>query len=214
MTKSGLNEFYGSENQLRAYHGRYVAALAPTPRELPVLDLGCGSGVFLELVRAHGRTGRGVELADEAIEIARAKGLEIFKDDALHFLESQAAATYSAIYCSHLIEHLNYSDARRLLAECKRVLAAQGRLIVITPNPVSLDVISETFWLDPTHVRPYPLPLLERMILRAGFDIVSSGHDDPPGLPRRSLPRRMFLRAVLGKHYGAMNTFVIGQTHD
>lgn len=211
MNPSGLNEFYGSDPQLRAYHARYIAFLDSTPYTLPVLDLGCGSGVFLELVRAEKRTGRGVELADEAVQIARGKGLDVVQDDALHFLSLQPPAAYSAIYCAHLIEHLTYPDASRLLDECFRVVAPRGRLIVITPNPVSLDVISETFWLDPTHIRPYPLPLLERMMRRAGLDLISSGHDDPPGLPRRSLPRRWFLRALLGKHYGAMNTFAVGE---
>lgn len=211
MKPTGLNEFYGSENQLRVYHARYVAALDPAPGGLPVLDLGCGSGVFLELVRETGRSGVGVELADEAVQIARGKGLNIVQDQVLHFLETQPAASYGAIYCAHLIEHLVPADAVCLLAECSRVLVPNGRLIVITPNPVSLYVISETFWLDPTHVRPYPAPLLERMMLRAGFKLLSSGHDDPPGFPRRTLPRRLLLRALLGKHYGAMNTFVIGQ---
>lgn len=211
MKPSGLNEFYGSESQLREYHARYVKALASTPRDLPVLDLGCGSGVFLELVREQGRSGRGVELADEAVRTARGKGLDVAQDDALHFLETQGGSSYSGIYCAHLIEHLAYADACRMLEQCQRSLAREGRLIVITPNPVSLDVISETFWLDPTHVRPYPLPLLERMMMRAGFEVADAGHDDPPGLPRRTLPRRWFLRAVLGKHYGAMNTFVVGR---
>lgn len=211
MKTTGLNEFYGSERQLRAYHARYIAYLDSAPWALPVLDLGCGAGVFLELVRQAKRTGRGVELADEAVQMARGKGLDVVQDDALHYLQTQPPSAYSAVYCAHLIEHLVYADACRLLEECFRVLAPQGLAIVITPNPVSLDVISETFWLDPTHIRPYPLPLLERMIRRAGLDIISSGHDDPPGLPRRAFPRRLFLRALLGKHYGAMNTFVVGQ---
>jgi SAM-dependent methyltransferase len=208
---SGLNEFYGADAQLRAYHARYLDMLDAAPRALPVLDLGCGSGVMLELVRERGRNGIGVERSDEAFRTARAKGLEVVCADALEFLSAQSAPAYGSIYCAHLIEHLSYSDACRLLSECRRVLAPQGRLIVITPNPVSLDVISETFWLDPTHVRPYPRPLLERMAERAGFALVASGHDDPPGLPRRALPRRWFLRLLLGKHYGAMNTFVVGE---
>jgi SAM-dependent methyltransferase len=136
--------------------------------------------------------------------------LEVVCADALEFLAAQTAGAYGAIYCAHLIEHFAYTDASRLLAESFRVLAPGGRLLVITPNPVSLDVISETFWLDPTHVRPYPRPLLERMLARAGFTLIAAGHDDPPGLPRRTLPRRYLLRLLLGKHYGAMNTFVIG----
>lgn len=211
MKQSGLNEFYGSDIQLRAYHSRFVAPFTSAPVGLPVLDLGCGTGVFLELMRAQGRSGRGVELAHEAVEIARGKGLEVYQDDALHFMETQDAASYSGIYFAHLIEHMGYADASHMLAECCRVLTPGGRLVVITPNPVSLDVISESFWLDPTHVRPYPLPLLERMMQRAGLEILDTGHDDPPNRERRTLPRRWFLRALLGKHYGAMNTFVIGQ---
>lgn len=208
---TGLNEFYGSEPQLRAYHARFLDWAIATPKEFPILDLGCGSGVFLELARERGRVGRGVELAQEALDIARAKGLDVVEADALQFLTAQDAANYSAVYCSHLVEHLTPFNARVLLEQCARVLVPKGRLIVITPNPVSLDVISETFWLDPTHVRPYPRPLLENMFLRAGLTILASGHDDPPNLPRRTLPRRWFLRAVLGKHYGAMNTFVVGE---
>ncbi len=211
MKSSGLNEFYGSEKQLRAYHARFLDWATATPPQLPILDLGCGSGVFLELVRERGRAGRGVELAQEAIEIARGKGLDVVEGEALQFLTAQNAASYSTVYCSHLIEHLTPFNARVLLEQSARVLAPKGRLILITPNPVSLDVISETFWLDPTHIRPYPRPLLENMFLRAGFEILVSGHDDPPFMPRRTMPRRWFLRAVLGRHYGAMNTFVVGE---
>lgn len=214
MKKSGLNEFYGSDPQLRAYHARYLDWLTATLSPLPILDLGCGSGVFLELVRERSRNGRGVELAAEAVEVGRAKGLDVAQGDVMQFLQSQSPAACSGIYCSHLIEHFSYPDACRLLELCCRVLAPAGRLIVITPNPVSLDVISETFWLDPTHIRPYPRPLLEKMMQRAGFSVVAAGHDDPPDLPRRSLPRRWFLRLLLGKHYGAMNTFVVGQNDD
>ncbi len=211
MKSSGLNEFYGGAAQLRVYHSRFVDWAIAAPTAFPILDLGCGSGVFLELVRERGRIGRGVELAQEAIEIARGKNLDVVQEDALQFLTAQNAASYSAVYCAHVIEHLTPFHARVLLEQCARVLVPQGRFIVITPNPVSLDVISETFWLDPTHVRPYPRPLLENMFLRAGFEILASGHDDPPFLPRRTLPRRWFLRMMLGKHYGAMNTFVVGQ---
>ncbi|GIL15164.1 MAG: hypothetical protein BroJett039_03370 [Chloroflexota bacterium] len=210
-TSDGLNEFYGSAEQLRAYHARFLAWAIAAPPEFPILDLGCGAGVFLELARAQGRAARGVECAAEAVQLARAKGLDVVEADALEFLRAQASSSHGAIYCAHLIEHLEPSDARVLLTEGARILAPQGRFIVLTPNPVSLDVLSETFWLDPTHVRPYPRPLLERMARRAGLEILASGHDNPPGLPRRALPRRLFLRLLLGKHYGAMNTFVVGR---
>ncbi len=98
-----------------------------------------------------------------------------------------------------------------MLELCQRALVARGRLHVNTPNPTSLEVIAETFWLDPTHVRPYPLPLLMQMFQRAGFQVIASGHASTPALPRRTLPRRLWLRLALGRHYGHENTFIVGE---
>jgi O-antigen chain-terminating methyltransferase len=208
--RSGLNEFYGSEAQLRLYHARYMPFVDTTPREVPILDLACGSGVFMELAQARGRAVEGVEHAAEAAKLARAKGFSVSQDDALRFLEMKQEA-FAFIYCSHLIEHLLPADARRLLELAYRALVHGGRLWINTPNPASFEVISEIFWLDPTHVRPYPLPLLANMLQRAGFEIIAQGHDNAPMLPRRTLPRRIWLRLILGRHYGHMNTFLCGE---
>ena len=72
-------------------------------------------------------------------------------------------------------------------------------------------MISEVFWLDLTHVRPYPLLLLDAMFRDAGFQIADAGHYQSFGLARRQLPRRLLLRALLGKHYGKQNTFIVGE---
>lgn len=208
--KSGLNEFYGSEAQLRLYHGRYLDSIHGTPQNFPVLDLGCGSGVFMELVKARGRDVQGVEQAAEAVAQARGKGLAVEQGDVLQFLATRQNAA-SFIYCSHLIEHFAYADACHLLELCAAALVPGGRLHVNTPNPASLEVISESFWLDPTHVRPYPLPLLEKMVQRAGLVCIARGFDGTPMLPRRTLPSRLWLRLILGRHYGLANTYMVGE---
>lgn len=208
---SGLNEFYGSRAQLAAYHARFWHFLSATPSSTPILDLGCGSGGFLEIAREFGRRAIGVESACDAVQECARKGLEVVCADALEFMQAGAPCSFSGIYCSHLIEHLTYPDACRLLDHAQRLLVQAGRLVVMTPNPASLDVIAETFWLDPTHVRPYPFVLLQRMIERTGFEIVAAGQDTPPGLPRRTLLRRLWLRLVLGKYFGKMNSFVVGE---
>lgn len=210
----GLNEFYGSERQLREYHTRFLPFLEAGPAGLPVLDLGCGSGVFLELARERGMSARGVELAREAAAVCAAKGLDVIEGEVRAILTQTGSESVRGIYCCHLIEHLGYEDACGLLRDAGRTLAPKGRVVVITPNPASLSVIGETFWLDPTHVRPYPLPLLERMMERAGLRVIARGHDDPPMLPRREWPRRVWLRLALGKFYGPMNTFVVGMKEE
>jgi SAM-dependent methyltransferase len=76
-----------------------------------------------------------------------------------------------------------------LIAACARVLEPGGRLLIATPNACNLIVLEETFWLDPTHVRPYPRALLERMGSAEGLHVVAS-YDDPTTSPRRPFLRR------------------------
>jgi SAM-dependent methyltransferase len=205
-----MSDFYGSDAQLHAYHARYVPWIDSAPRGAPVLDLGCGSGIFMELAAARGREVTGVEIEPGAAANARARGLTVVEDDALHFLETRRAA-FSFIYCSHLIEHLPPASATRLLELARDALVPGGRLWLNTPNPASLEVMSEIFWLDLTHVRPYPLALLVQMVERAGLRVLVSGHDGTPGLPRRSLIRRLWLQLILGSHYGRENTYLMAE---
>jgi len=210
VTAGGRPDFYGDEAQLRRLHGRFLPFIGDASRHLPVLDLGCGPGVFLDLLRERGRSARGIELDPDAAAACRRRGLDVVQADLLEFLRGEPEASYAAVYCSHVLEHFAYGDACRLLEEARRVLIPDGRIVVVTPNPASLAVISEIFWLDPTHVRPYPGPLIEQMMAGAGFDVVAAGHVDAPGLPRRGLPRRLWLRLLLGKHYGPVNAFAVG----
>jgi predicted SAM-dependent methyltransferase len=48
------------------------------------------------------------------------------------------AASFDAVYASHLIEHLYHSEARALLAECRRVLRPSGVLRLVVPDLRSL----------------------------------------------------------------------------
>ncbi|MHB8858038.1 MAG: class I SAM-dependent methyltransferase [Thermoleophilia bacterium] len=207
MPKSRLNMFYGDQEQLRRYHQGYLSRLIPTRPELPVLDLGCGFGAFMELVRQQGLDVVGVDCVDDAVDSCRSMGLEVFKEDVHHFLEDKQGA-YGAVFCSHLIEHFEYGEACRLLKMIAESLAPGGRTVVVTPNPASLEV-AEYFWLDPTHVRPYPLQLLSSMVEDAGLTVVESGQQSPSGQPRRNIPRRLLLKLVLGRHYGMLDSFVV-----
>lgn len=65
-----------------------------------------------------------------------------------------------------------YDDVLDLLRAARAALAPGGRLVLVTPNARDLRVIGETFWLDPTHVRPYPMMLLDSMLRSTGYDVV------------------------------------------
>lgn len=80
-----------------------------------------------------------------------------------------------------------------LFAGLAAALAPGGRAVLVTPDPTNLVVITEVFWLDPTHVRPWPRPLLEALGRAAGLTVVES-YGDPATTPRRPPLRRLLAR--------------------
>ena len=71
---------------------------------------------------------------------------------------------FDGVFASHLVEHLPADHVPGLVERIAAVLSPGGRAVLVTPNARNLVVLTETFWLDPTHVRPWPRPLLGRLV--------------------------------------------------
>jgi hypothetical protein len=71
--------------------------------------------------------------------------------------------------------------------------------------------MSEVFWLDPTHVRPYPKALLEKMLSAIGFEIRIAKQflGSWRLIGKRSIPGFLLRRMLLGYHFGRPNTMVL-----
>ncbi len=143
-----------------------VAAGLP---DAPILDLGCGRGEWLELLRNEGRVATGVDSNGVFVEECRAFGLAVEQADALKFLRSQPDDSYGAVSAMHVVEHLPFESLITLVDECLRVLRPGGLLILETPNPENLTVATQSFHLDPTHRKPLPPPLLAFVVEARGF---------------------------------------------
>lgn len=177
----------------------------------PVADLGCGRGYFLEALRDRGVATVGVDLADQAITHCRALGFEITKADAVDYLT--VTGGLRGIFASHLIEHLTPEVADQMLGRAFNALAPGGTIVIVTPNLRDIDTLSEIFWLDPTHVRPYPPALVSSMLESHGFVSVASGRGAVPHGPR-SLPRVLLGRLRYGRDYGATEVWIRGVRPD
>lgn len=140
-----------------------------------VLDVGCGRGIVLQMLAERGITAIGCDSEMEMVSQCRSKGLSCVRADALGFLR-KTKVPVDGICCGHLIEHLPTKAVMELMKLCYRKLQPGGRLLIVTPNPEDLRVITHYFWLDLTHVRPYPRLLLEEMLKHVGFSIHAS-HD-------------------------------------
>jgi SAM-dependent methyltransferase len=201
--------FAGRAEDVRRYQAGYISVFPAGGR---VLDLGCGEGVFLDLLRESGRHGVGVDSSADDLAPARARGLEVVQDDVIGFLD-RSPGTFDGVFCAHVIEHLPAEAAVRLLAGVHRVLRPGGALVLITPEIRDLEVLTERFWLDLTHVRPYPELLLVRLLTTLGFVVERSGND-PRSARGDSPPARArgFLRFLrFGSHGYRGDVFVIAR---
>jgi O-antigen chain-terminating methyltransferase len=129
--------------------------------EMAVLDLGCGRGEWLELLRDEGLTGSGIDMNLTMVEECRTRGLSVRAGEAIQYLRSLPAGSLGVVTGFHIVEHLPLDDLLALLDETSRVLRPGGMAVFETPNPSNLRVSMETFYLDPTHRNPLPKDLLK-----------------------------------------------------
>jgi SAM-dependent methyltransferase len=164
--------FRGPREQIRERQKIYLPVLRSAGIEgpgNPVLDLGCGRGEWLEELRQHGIEARGADTNRAMLEDCRKLGLNVVEGDALQHLASLPDGSEAAITSFHMIEHMSFQNVIMLLDQALRVLRPGGLLILETPNPGNLAVGASTFYLDPTHVRPIPSPLLQFAAEARGF---------------------------------------------
>jgi SAM-dependent methyltransferase len=134
-----------------------------------VVDLGCGRGPFLDLLRDAGIDHIGVDRSDQMVAHARGRGHRIIAADALEFLGSVEDGVLGGVFAAHLIEHLPRTGLLRLVEECQRTLAPGAPAVFISPDPRSLFVLSDTFYKDLTHVAPVHPAALAFLVEQAGF---------------------------------------------
>jgi SAM-dependent methyltransferase len=114
---------------------RLVAAfvqLSKLPHGARVADLGCGSGVFTELLRRQGYQSVGLDISPKLVALGRHKfpGLELIEGDAENL--PFETASLDGVLLSGLVHH--FPDPRRLAGEVNRVLKSGGRFVAFDPN--------------------------------------------------------------------------------
>lgn len=143
--------FRGDEAFTRDRQRPYLELLADCE---PVLDVGCGRGEFLDLLRKRGVEYMGIDLDPGMIERCQEKGHERVKlVDANSYLEACEEDSLGSIFSAHVVEHMSYEELLRFLTLSLRKLRSDGLLIVETVNPHSVAAL-KTFWIDLTHQHP------------------------------------------------------------
>jgi SAM-dependent methyltransferase len=158
--------FRGSPDELREKLSGYVGELAGLG---PVLDLGCGRGELLELLKAAGVAARGVEGNAHVARLCREHGLDVTHADLLAYLRQQKDGSVGGVFAAQVVEHLPPPVLQQMLSESYRVLRAGGRLLLETVNPRSVVGFLEVYNRDLTHERPLHPDTLSFLVAASGF---------------------------------------------
>ena len=157
------DKYRGGRDLIKSRLKVYLPFLEPLKTAYPdcqALDLGCGRGEWLELLRDLGISAHGVDLDSNMLSVCQDLNLSVTVDNAITYLQKLPNESQISVSGFHIAEHLNFDDLQILVQESQRVLKPGGLLILETPNPENIIVASCSFYLDPTHQRPIPPDLL------------------------------------------------------
>ena len=190
------DEFRGSAEDVRAGLAAYVPLFAGAA---DVLDVGCGRGEFLSLLRESGVSARGIDLNEAMVEVCRERGLEASAADALEYLAAQPDASLGGLFAAQVVEHLQPAYLARLLETAFAKLRAGGVIVLETINPECWFAFFSSYIRDITHERPLHPDTLKYLLVATGFQEVEIRYSAP-------YPEHDKLQAVAGLPQDAGNT--------
>jgi len=193
--------FRGSFEQIKTRLSVYVPEVngASDPR---VLDLGCGRGEWLELLRENNVPAEGIDQNEHFSAPGLSRGLNIKIGDIFESIAGISSNQFTAVTAFHVIEHLNWEAQINLMREAFRLLKPEGVFIVEWPNPRNVSVSASSFWLDPTHTRLLPSELVCFMAEYSGFknvEVKTHRRYEPPSPLLPIVKHRTALQAMLNR---------------
>lgn len=198
--------FRGTEEYVRGKQTVYVPHFTGCAQ---VLDIGCGRGEFLQVMKYAGIAARGIDSDPESIALCRAKGLDAEAADLFTYLNNLPDAALDGIYSSQVVEHLPPERLPELVRLAGAKLRSGGVLAIETPNPECLAIFATHFYLDPTHTRPIPAPLMVFYLEESGFGNVQV-HRLSPAV--ESMPALATIPAEFREaFFGALDYAVVGR---
>jgi SAM-dependent methyltransferase len=155
----------GSVDAIRERQRRYVDDFRDAA---PVLDVGCGRGELLTLLREAGVEARGIDADADMVAFARGESLDVEQADLLAYLERVDAASLGGIFMGQVVEHLPPAVLVRALELAAQKLRPGGVLVAETINPLS-PIALRNYYADLTHAQPLVPETLELLARQSGF---------------------------------------------
>jgi O-antigen chain-terminating methyltransferase len=180
---AALPDYFAFESRMRGPTALVRERQRPYVEDLrelaPVLDVGCGRGEFVALLRDAGIDARGVDANADMVAYARGEGLDVEQGDLLAHLEGVADESLGAMFAGQVVEHLPPAALLRLLELAHAKLRPGGLLIAETINPLS-PLALRNYYADLTHAQPLVPETLTQLVRHAGFRDVETRYLHEP----------------------------------
>ncbi|MDA1183463.1 MAG: class I SAM-dependent methyltransferase [Acidobacteria bacterium] len=171
-----------------------------------VLDIGCGRGEFLALLREHGIRAKGIDINGSMVEVCRQQGLDATEADALSYLRAQPDNSLGGLFAAQVVEHLEPRYLTGLLDIAFDKLRPGAPIILETINPACWFAFFESYIRDITHVRPIHPDTLTYLLVASGFQHVDVRYRAP--YPEHDKLQRIAPQASLGDSVDTLNANV------
>jgi len=170
------DQFRGSPEDIRRRVAEYLPIFTGTS---DVLDVGCGRGEFLELLREHGVSASGVDVNPAMVEVCRAHGLDAVTADALTYVRGVPDGSLGGLFAAQVVEHLEPRYLTQLLDSAFDKLRPGAPIVLETINPACWFAFFESYIRDLTHVRPVHPDTLKYLLIATGFQRVDIRYRAP-----------------------------------
>jgi O-antigen chain-terminating methyltransferase len=155
----------GSVDSIRERQRLYVDVLR---NAAPVLDVGCGRGELLGLLREAGVEARGIDADSDMVAYARGDGLDVEQADLVEYLQRADDDSLGAIFMGQVVEHLPAPTLVQTFQLAVAKLRPGGLLVAETINPLS-PIALRNYFADLTHAQPLVPETLELLARQSGF---------------------------------------------
>jgi O-antigen chain-terminating methyltransferase len=134
-----------------------------------VLDIGCGRGEFLSLLKENGIGAKGIDLNEDMILFCQKNGLDASQDNALTYLQSLKDKSLDGVFSGQVVEHLQPDELISLVKLCYDKMKFGTYFVAETVNPTCLSVFAGSFYMDLSHVKPVHPATIKFLMESVGF---------------------------------------------
>ncbi len=131
------------------------------------LDIGCGRGEFLEILKENNIKVKGVEVNSFEVNILNNKGFDVINTDGISYL-MESSENFCGISAIQVVEHMSFDYLYKFVHIAYERLIEGGILILETLDPQNIENL-KYFYTDLTHIRPIPNLSLQFLCEKAGF---------------------------------------------